>query len=129
NVRNHMPMPQRISFLCYLPLIKMHLPVPFTSKIVLVLPPCDTSHKVGRISSVAPSLNTLFKSHVSFPVMIFHTVNNCNVCPYVDYRLPWIRSLKNCFFIKRRKRNTCTRFSLLFLLLRWRASLKSKRQQ
>ena len=69
DIRYHVPVPDSVSLYCYLTLVEVPFPVPFSCEIVLVLAPGDSRHEVGDIPSVPPGFHPFFECE-SFSVFV-----------------------------------------------------------
>ncbi|MNU83949.1 hypothetical protein D3C71_736590 [compost metagenome] len=96
NIRNHVTMPDGITFYIDLSLIQVHFSIPFSRKIILILPPGNTRHKMRNIPPITPGFYPFFKWNFSGfvgrvpPCSIYHD----SICTVVNCRTPFSGTLK-----------------------------------
>ena len=97
DIRDHVPVPDSVTFYCHLTLVEVPFPIPFAGEVVLVLAPGYTCHEMGDIPPVSPGFHPFFECE-SFPVLVgrvsAHAVDHHCIGPVVNGRSPFPRRLE-----------------------------------
>ena len=68
--------------------------IPFAEKIVFIVSPCHSGHKLCLIPLVSPRLNTLFKRNTLF---IQRAIHHRGISTHIRFGFPGFGCLKSCF--------------------------------
>ena len=99
NVGYQVPVGYLVSVTIPLPLFQVTVySIPFAEKIVFIISPCHSGHKLCLIPLVSPRLNTLFKRNTLF---IQRAIHHCGISTHICFGFPGFGSLKSrfCFLV------------------------------
>src|SRR5690606_15736105 len=99
-----MSMPDRVLSLGYLSLIQMPFTIPLSRKVVLILAPGNTCHKMNGVPSIFPGFHPFRKRHPSVSVrwISAYAIDHDRIRPIIDRWTPLPRCLKRCLHFVRR---------------------------
>ena len=95
NVGYQVPVGYLVSVTIPLPLFQVTVySIPFAEKIVFIISPCHSGHKLCLIPLVSPRLNTLFKRNTLF---IQRAIHHRGISTHIRFGFPGFGCLKSCF--------------------------------
>src|SRR5690606_41022816 len=96
-----MAVPYRVLRLGHLSFIQVRFSIPLPCKIVLVLAPSDTRHKMDNIPFVSPGFDPILKRHPFTFVrwIAAHSIHHHGVGTVINGRSPFSRSLKGRLYL------------------------------